>query len=250
MALASKTIIITGGGKNLGALTAEILAPLGSPDLVLHYHSAGDAAKVEALATELADKYGSKVVGFQAALEKPDEVEALFKFTKDTFGKVDIAINNVGMVLKKPFLEITEAEYDVMFDTNSKSAFFFIQKAGKYLEDNGKIVTIVTSLLAAFTGLYSVYAGAKAPVEHFCRAAAKEFGPRGISVNNIAPGPMDTPFFYGQESPDSVAYNKGASMNGKLTDIKDIAPIVKFLVTEGWWINGQTIFANGAYTTR
>jgi NAD(P)-dependent dehydrogenase (short-subunit alcohol dehydrogenase family) len=57
---------------------------------------------------------------------------------------------------------------------------------------NGKIITIVTSLLAAFTGLYSTYAGAKAPVEHFCRAAAKELGPKGISVNNVGPGPMDT----------------------------------------------------------
>lgn len=65
---------------------------------------------------------------------------------------------------------------------------------GKAVDDGGKIITIVTSLLAAFTGLYSTYAGSKAPVEHFTRAAAKEFGARGISVNNVAPGPMDTPF--------------------------------------------------------
>ncbi|KAK9468311.1 hypothetical protein V1512DRAFT_259203 [Lipomyces arxii] len=250
MALAGKTVIITGGGKNLGALTANVLAPLGSPNFVLHYHSASDKSKTEEVAKELTKKYGSKAVIFQGALEKPKDVEALFKLAKDTFGKVDIAINNAGMVLKKPFAEITEEEYDVMFNVNSKGAFFFIQQAGKDLADGGKIVTILTSLLAAFTAFYSVYAGSKAPVEHFCRAAAKEFGPRGISVNNIAPGPMDTPFFYGQESPDSVAYNKSASMNGQLTDIKDIAPIVKFLITEGWWINGQTIFANGAYTTR
>ena len=65
----------------------------------------------------------------------------------------------------------------------------------------GKIITIVTSLLAAFTDGYSTYAGGKAPVEHFTRAAAKEFAVRGISVNSVAPGPMDTPFFYGQETP-------------------------------------------------
>jgi NAD(P)-dependent dehydrogenase (short-subunit alcohol dehydrogenase family) len=153
-------------------------------------------------------------------------------------------------VLKKPFVETSEAEYDSMFAINSKAAYFFIQEAGKRMNDGGKIVTIVTSLLAAFTGLYSTYAGSKAPVEHFTRAAAKEFGPRGISVNNVAPGPMDTPFFYPAESPESIAYHKAASMNGKLTEIRDIAPIVKFLVTEGWWITGQTIFANGGYTTR
>jgi NAD(P)-dependent dehydrogenase (short-subunit alcohol dehydrogenase family) len=93
-------------------------------------------------------------------------------------------------------------------------------------------------------------AGSKAPVEHFTRAAAKEFGPREMSVNNVAPGPMDTPFFHPAESPESIAYHKSASMNGKLTDINDIAPIVRFLVAEGGWITGQTIFANGGYTTR
>ncbi|MFC7522888.1 SDR family oxidoreductase [Parapedobacter sp. GCM10030251] len=88
------------------------------------------------------------------------------------------------------------------------------------------------------------------PVEHFTRMASKEFGNRGISVTAVAPGPMDTPFFYGQESEDAVAYHKSASALGGLTDIRDIAPLVEFLVTDGWWITGQTIFANGGYTTR
>ncbi len=125
-----------------------------------------------------------------------------------------------------------------------------MQEAGKKVNDNAKICTIVTSLLAAYTGLYSTYAGAKAPVEHFTRAASKEFGERGISVTAVAPGPMDTPFFYGQESADAVAYHKSASALGGLTNIQDIAPLVEFLVTDGWWITGQTIFANGGYTTR
>ncbi len=66
----------------------------------------------------------------------------------------------------------------------------------------------------------------------------------------VATGPMDTPFFYPAETPDSIAYHKSQSMNGKRRDIKDMVPIVKFLATEGWWITGQTIFANGGYTTR
>ncbi len=137
-----------------------------------------------------------------------------------------------------------------MFAINSKSAFFFIRKAGLRMNDKGKIVTVLTSLLAAFTGLYTVYAGSKAPVEDFTRAAAKEFGLGGISVNSIAPGPMDTPFFYPGESAESIAYHKSQRMNGRLTEIRDIVPIVKFLVTECWWIPGQTLFANGGYTTR
>jgi NAD(P)-dependent dehydrogenase (short-subunit alcohol dehydrogenase family) len=108
----------------------------------------------------------------------------------------------------------------------------------------------VTALLAAFTGFYTSYAGSKAPVEHFTRGVSKELQSKRISVNAIAPGPMDTPFFYGQESPESVAYHKSQAMEGRLTDIKDIAPIVRFLCTDGQWITGQTLFANGGYTTR
>jgi NAD(P)-dependent dehydrogenase (short-subunit alcohol dehydrogenase family) len=88
------------------------------------------------------------------------------------------------------------------------------------------------------------------PVEHFTRAAAKEFGACGISANNVAPGPMDTLFFSPAGTPDTVTYHKAQSMNGELTKIKDIVPIVKFLATDSWWITVQTIFANGGYTTR
>jgi NAD(P)-dependent dehydrogenase (short-subunit alcohol dehydrogenase family) len=154
------------------------------------------------------------------------------------------------MVLKKPFTETTEEEFDTMSEVNSKSAYFFIQEAGKALEDNGKIITLATSLLGAYTGFYSTYAGGKAPVEHYTRAASKEFGARGISVNSVAPGPMDTPFFYGQESEEAVAYHKSASALGGLTQIEDIVPIITFLATDGWWITGQTILANGGYTTK
>jgi NAD(P)-dependent dehydrogenase (short-subunit alcohol dehydrogenase family) len=247
--LHGKTVVIAGGVKNLGALVARELAVQGNPNFVLHYHRAIDKQHANDLVKEL-EKIGSKAVTFEGPLHVPENVKKLFSLAKEKFGHVDIAINTVGKVLKKPIVDISEEEYDEMFDTNSKAAFLFIQEAGRQLADDGKIVTILTSLLAAFTGLYSTYAGSKSPVEHFTRAAAKEFASRGISVNNIAPGPMDTPFFYGQESPEAVAYHKSQGINGQLTDIKDIAPIVRFLVTEGWWFSGQTIFPNGGYTTR
>lgn len=88
--------------------------------------------------------------------------------------KLDIAINTVGKVLKKPLLETSEAEYDSMFAVNAKANFFFIQEAAKVLNDGGAIISIVTSLLGAFTGFYSTYQGSKAPVEWFTKAAAKE----------------------------------------------------------------------------
>ena len=158
-------------------------------------------------------------------------------------------------MLKKPILDTSEAEYDEMTAVNAKSAFFFLQQAGRHVSDNGKICTLVTSLLGAFTPFYASYAGTKAPVEHFTRAAAKEFGERGISVTAIGPGPMDTPFFYGQETPEAQAYHKSAAALSSfsktgLTDIEDVVPYIRFLVTDGWWMTGQTILVNGGYTTK
>lgn len=246
--LNGKVVLIAGGAKNLGGLLSRNIAAKGAK-VAIHYNS--DSTKEDAEKT-LKDiqEAGGEAFLFQADLTKINNIKNLFEETKNKFGRIDVAINTVGMVLKKPFLETSEEEYDTMFNINSKVAYFFIQEAGKHLSDNGKICTIVTSLLAAYTGLYSTYAGAKAPVEHFTRMASKEFGNRGISVTAVAPGPMDTPFFYGQEEEAAVAYHKSASALGGLTDIKDIAPLVEFLVTDGWWITGQTIFANGGYTTR
>jgi NAD(P)-dependent dehydrogenase (short-subunit alcohol dehydrogenase family) len=246
--LHGKVVLIAGGAKNLGGLLSRNFAQKGAK-VAIHYNSDSTKADAEKTLTDITSAGGEAFI-FQADLTKVENIAKLFEAAKQKFGGIDIAINTVGMVLKKPFLETTEADYDTMFDINSKVAYFFIQEAGKHLNNNGKINTIVTSLLAAYTGLYSTYAGAKAPVEHFTRMASKEFGERGISVSAVAPGPMDTPFFYGQEAPEAVAYHKSASALGGLTDIKDIAPLVEFLVTEGWWITGQTIFANGGYTTR
>lgn len=246
--LKGKVVLIAGGGKNLGGLLSRDFAAMGAK-LAIHYNS--ESSRIESEQTLAAVKaMGVEAFLFQGDLTKVHNVAAFFDEAVSKLGGIDIAINTVGMVLKKAFTETTEAEYDIMFGINSKAAYFFLQEAGKRLNDNGKICTIVTSLLAAYTGLYSTYAGAKAPVEHFTRAASKEFGTRGISVTAVAPGPMDTPFFYGQETDDAVAYHKSASALGGLTNINDIALLVEFLVTDGWWVTGQTIFANGGYTTR
>lgn len=246
--LKDQVVLIAGGAKNLGGLMSREFARDGAK-IVVHYNS--DATESDAEATVQAVKQaGSDAFMTQGDLTRPDNVTALFREARERFGGVDIAVNTVGKVLRKPIVETTEEEYDSMFDINSKSAYFFIKEAGRNLNDNGKIITIVTSLLAAFTDGYSTYAGGKAPVEHFTRAAAKEFGSRGISVTAVGPGPMDTPFFYGQETPERVEFHKSQAMNGDLTKIEDIVPIVKFLATDGWWITGQTIFANGGYTTR
>lgn len=232
MSLRGQVVLITGGCKNLGALIAQQLAAEGA-QLALHYNSSKTKPEAEKLQASLNAKI------YQADLTTAANVHQLYQAVIKDFGQPHIVINTVGMVLKKPMTEISEAEYDQMFAVNSKSAFFITQEAAKTVQDGGKIINIVTALLAVYTGNYSLYQGAKAPVEWFTKGLSKELIPRGISVNAIAPGPMDTPFFYPQESDDSVAFFKTMAIGGRLTKIEDIAPIIKFLCTDGAWINGK-----------
>lgn len=249
-----KVVLITGGAKNLGGAVALDLAQHGAKAIVIHYNSDSSKNAAESTLAEI-KKLGVNAIALQADLTSAKAVEKLFSDTVAAVGQPDIAINTVGMVLKKPIMDISEEEFDTMSAVNAKSAFFFLKEAGKHLNDNGKICTIVTSLLGAYTPFYAAYAGMKAPVEHFTRAASKEFGHRGISVTAIGPGPMDTPFFYPAEGEDAVAYHKTAaalsafSKTG-LTDVGDIVPYIRFLVSEGWWMTGQTILVNGGYTTK
>lgn len=251
--LKGKVVLIGGGAKNLGGLTSRQFAELGA-NVAVHFNSAATKAAADETVAAV-KKIGTDAFAVQADLTKPSDVARVFDETIKKFGGIDVAVNTTGMVIKKPILECTEEDYDKIFAVNSKAAFFFIQEAGKKLNDRGKIITVVSSLLAAYTDFYAIYPGSKAPIEHYTRAASKEFGARGISVNALGPGPMETPFFYGQETAASAHYNQTAAALSKytktgLTDIADISPIITFLATDGWWITGQTIFANGGYTTR
>ncbi len=249
-----KVVLIAGGAKNLGGLIARDLAAQGAKAVAIHYNSPASRADAEATVAAV-QKLGAKAIALQADLTSAAAMEKLFADSIAALGKPDIAINTVGKVLKKPITEISEAEYDEMSAVNAKTAFFFLKEAGRNVNDHGKVLTIVTSLLGAFTPFYASYAGTKAPVEHFTRAAAKEFGARGISVTAVGPGPMDTPFFYPAEGADAVAYHKTAaalsafSPSG-LTQIEDVVPFIRHLVSDGWWVTGQTILINGGYTTK
>lgn len=248
-ALEGKVAVVTGASRNMGRAFSEMLGAEGA-SVAIHYNS--PTSKVGAEETAAAVKAaGGDAATFQADLTRVEEVRRLFDEVVRKFSHLDILVNTAGMVLKKPMVEITEAEYDRMFAINAKAAFFCMQEAARRMRDNGRILNLGTSLLAATTGLYSAYAGSKAPLEDFGRAAAKELGPRGITVNTICPGPMNTSFFYPAETTESTEFHKSMSMNGKLGEVKDIVPLVKLLVSpEGAWITAQTIFINGGYLAR
>jgi NAD(P)-dependent dehydrogenase (short-subunit alcohol dehydrogenase family) len=173
--LKGKVVVVGAGAKNLGGLISRIFGAEGA-SVVVHYNSASTKASADET-VKAVKAAGGDAFAIQGDLTKVPEVVKLFDEAIKRYGRVDIAINTVGKVLKKPIVETTEEEYDSMFAINTKAAYFFMREAAKRMKDGGKIINIATSLLAAFTGLYSTYAGSKAPLEHFTRAAAKEFGP-------------------------------------------------------------------------
>jgi NAD(P)-dependent dehydrogenase (short-subunit alcohol dehydrogenase family) len=247
--LVERVAIVTGASRNLGRAFSEMLANEGA-SVVVHYNNPNKKSEADDTATKVREA-GSKALVEQADLTKTEEIRRLFDLTIKEFNQLDIMINTAGAVLKKPFVDITEEEYDRMFAINAKAAFFCMQEAAKRMANNGRIINMETSLVGATTPYYSAYAGSKAPLEDFTRALAKEIGHRGITVNNIAPGPLNTSFFYPAETTESTEFFKQQSINGQLGEIKDIVPLAKFLVSpEAGWVTAQTIFINGGFLTR
>lgn len=247
--LGGKVALITGAARNMGRAFAVQLARAGAR-IAVHYH--GPASKADAMDTmEAVVQTGSEAILLEGDLREAAVVKNLFDQTLLAFGQIDIVINNAGKVIKKPMVEITEQEFNESFDINTRAAFFVMQQAARTLADNGRIINMGTTILGATIPHYAVYAGSKAPLEDFSRALAKEIGQRGITVNVVAPGPIDTTFLRDSETPESIQYVSQASVAKRLGQIDDIAPLITFLASPAaQWITGQTLFINGGFLAR
>src|SRR5262245_50263935 len=140
--LKDKVAVIAGGGKNLGALIAHQFVDAGARAIVIHYNSEASRAEAEKTSEALKAK-GAQTLLAQGDLSVVENNVRLFEQAAKRFGQVDVAINTAGVVIKKPILEVTEADYERSFAANSKAAFFFLQQAGRTLAEGGSIVTIV-----------------------------------------------------------------------------------------------------------
>jgi NAD(P)-dependent dehydrogenase (short-subunit alcohol dehydrogenase family) len=247
--LKGKSAIVTGARNNQGRAYAIALAAIGA-DVVVHYHRAETKDQAEETA-RLVRAQGAKAVLVQCDLGELANVKKVFDAAQSNFGRIDILVNTVGYIVKKPMAEITEADYERSHRANTKAILFTMQEAARRMGDNGRIINIGTSLTAGSAPGYSLYAGTKASGEEFVRMLSKEIGKRGITVNNIAPGPLDNPFFHQAETPQSVAFATNLSVSGRLGKESDITPVVAFLASpQSQWVNGQTLFVNGGYLTR
>jgi 3-oxoacyl-[acyl-carrier protein] reductase len=240
--LEGKTAIITGSSRGIGRAVAEQLADLGA-NVVINYIKS-DKSAAEAVNGII--QKGGRAAAVQADVSKVAEVEKLFAQTIDLFGKVNILVNSAGVSINKPIVEVTEADFDLQFGINVKGTYFACQQAMKYMEDNGRIVNFSTSIVGQMYTGFSVYTAAKGAVEQITRQLAKEFGPKKITVNAIAPGPVLTEMLVSVRTPEQFEVMKKMNAFDRIGEPKDIADVIEFLVDEkSRWVTGQTLRVNG-----
>ena len=162
------------------------------------------------------------------------------------YGGWHILVGNAAVAITKPFPELTEAEFDLSYAVNVKGVFYGMQLAWQHLADDGRIITISSATTGLMLPGYSLYDSTKGAVEQFTRILAREFGPRGITVNAISPGATETETYRTGKSAQFLASLEGMSAFGRLGRPAEIADVVAFVASDAArWITAQVIRVNG-----
>ncbi|MEM8797933.1 MAG: SDR family oxidoreductase, partial [Pseudomonadota bacterium] len=220
--LAGKVAIITGARRNQGRAYAIELAKMGA-DLILHHHREDGASDTAETARLVAEAGGRSAIAM-GDLGDPVNAAKLFDLAEAEFGGADILIHTAGALIKKPVADFSDADFEQLLNDNTKTTFYAMREAARRLRDGGRIVAIGTSLTAGTAPAYAVYAATKAPVEELTRMMARELGARGITVNNVAPGPLDNSFFHAAETEQSAAFAARLAPSGRLGTEADVVP--------------------------
>jgi 3-oxoacyl-[acyl-carrier protein] reductase len=188
LSLEDKSALITGGSRGIGRAIAERLAADGAA-VVINYARNKDSAQ-EVVSGIVAK--GGKALAVQADVSKSAQVRRLFSEAEKVVGPLDIVVANAGVHISKPLIESTEADYDFIFDSNTKGVFFTLQEAGRRVRAGGRIIVVSTGGTKMHFADMSLYLGSKGAIEQFARALALELGPRNVAVNVLSPGFTDT----------------------------------------------------------
>lgn len=244
MSLNGKVAIVTGASRGIGRQTAIHLARSGAKVVVNYSSNRGSAEEV----VKAIEQAGGEAAAIRADVSKISEVEALFAETLERFGRVDILINNAGVMETTRIADVTEEIFDWQFAINVKGTYFACRQAMMHMAPGGTIVNFSTSVAGAMLPGYSVYAATKGAVEQLTRQLAKEFGPKDIVINCIAPGQVATELFLNGKTEEQVDSYRRMNAFGRLGEPEDIANAIDLLVSDkARWMTGQTIRVNGGF---
>lgn len=239
-----KTALITGASRGIGRAVAIELARRGAA-VAVNYLSSEDEV-LELLG--IVQKAGGRARAFKADIGRVSEVEDLFDQVISHFDGLDILVNNAGIMINNSIDEVTEEEFDRVFDINVKGLFFCCQQAARKMNRGGRIINMGTSVTRVMLPLYGTYAASKGAVEQLTRVLAKELGPKNITVNTVSPGPTDTELFRKGKNEEQVTALAGMSAFNRIAAPEDIARSVAMICSDdASWVSGQTVFANGAF---
>lgn len=248
--MGAKIVLVTGGSRGLGKNSALRLAEKGF-DVILTYNTKKDeAAAVVAQIEALGQKAAAVQLDVADVASFDWFFEQLQLTLNKTFGteKFDYLINNAGIGATIPFAEATVEQFDTMMNVHFKGVYFLTQKALRLMNDNGGIINLSSGTTRFTNPGYSIYASMKGAIEVFTKYLAKELGSRGITVNVIAPGAIETDFNNGgiRNNPQRKQFIASQTALGRVGQAEDIGGIVAFLCSDdARWVNAQRLEATG-----
>jgi glucose 1-dehydrogenase len=246
MRLKGKTALVTGSSSGIGEAIALRFAREGA-DVVVHYHHGGDSARQVAAEIE---KMGRKTAAFGANVGVAAEAEGLVRQAIEALGRLDILVNSAGVEIREPFLDVTEAHYDLVLDVNLKGAFFAAQAAARHMIQcgaGGRLIN-VSSIHEDVAFLhYATYTASKGGMRMLTRTVCQELAPHGITVNDIAPGAIATPINKKTLGDGELLHElQGVIPAGRLGDPDEVANVAVFLASdEAGYMTGSTYYVDG-----
>ncbi len=243
MMLKGRTALVTGAGKGIGRVIALELAKNGANVAISYLTSDNEAKEV----VKEMEHFGGKAVAIKTDVRNSNEVEMMIQQTNKKFGKIDILVNNAAFMKPSEFTNISEADFDLIFDTNVKGVFNCIQEVLPLMkkQKSGKIINIASVAGVAGSVANSVYGSSKAAVINLTKALSREFGRDNIKINSVSPGPINTDML--KDVDDSIIKRViSETPLGKLASPEDIAKAVLFLASsDSDFITGQNIIVDG-----
>jgi 3-oxoacyl-[acyl-carrier protein] reductase len=245
--LHGKVAIVTGASKGIGAAIAKQLASEGAAVVVNYSSSKAQGEKVAKEITSL----GGKAIAVQANVSKREEIERLFAKSKEAFGRVDILVNNAGVYEMLPLDKLTEEHFHRHFDLNVLGLLLASQAAAKQFDGAGGSIINISSIVSTHAvPELAVYSGTKGAVDAITRSLASELGPRGIRVNAIRPGMVETEGTHSTGIVDTDIRKQVETQTPlrRIGQPQDIAGIAVFLASDdSSWITGETFVISGGY---
>ncbi|GAA2892988.1 SDR family NAD(P)-dependent oxidoreductase [Nonomuraea rubra] len=236
--LSGKGAVVTGGSRGIGKAVVERLTSDGA-EVVFCYQSSDEAAQ------QVAKETGAHAV--RADLGSREDLERLFAEAEARLPGVDILVNNAATDQpKKLITDLTDEEYERAFAVNTRAVFLSLQWAGRVMRDGGRIVNISSLNTQVPAPTLALYCGSKGAMEQFTKVAARELGPRGITVNTVSSGATDTDMLRNANPPEVLEQTPAMTALQRLGRPDDLAAVVAFLAgPDGRWVTGQNVLATG-----